>query len=374
MFIEIAKSLKLSSYILLAIVLLGLDTALWVTGLTIYSLINVAEYLVKVSSDEILITSYSISPFTSLVNINSVRERIGDIWGRCVDSFEPINLALVNINSTLIVLRGVSDASKITVSEGERYDPSCLNCAWIGESVKRELGLEIGDLIVVESIFIRVPMILRVAGIYESGYLSDKEIIVSYKTASILRGADPSYASILIIRPRNSECINEILARISSEKFISPERIIVAIRYVSAKNISSKLISALSDIYLARLGLHRDIFTVLAISIAIILSYAYFITGSIIYRLNTDRIRILHNIGVSKRNIFAASLILYVLIFSVVFISSLYLSIALISMNIRIFGYELLPRPDISVASYYYLLTLALGVIGLLREGGGARE
>lgn len=253
----------------------------------------------------VVITSYSVAPFTSVFRAGDVGERVSGIPG--VEGVVYELLTPVVINSSVYVLRGldpvgleVSAGDYGVVGEGFRGD--CIGCVWVGEGLAEELGLGINDTLVAGSPFASSDFVLRVAGVLKTGSVLRYELVTNTLTAEAVRGSGHGTASIAIVFADSPEAVKGVAEafNISAAGVSVLERAFIALRLLGPK-VRGFLTESLPSMYLSRFGIGRDaIAAVLAATAAALAAGLYLLGGTIIVH-ESPSLRLLWELGVPER-------------------------------------------------------------------------
>ena len=255
----------------------------------------------------IVISSYSISPFTSIYNTRYVLEKINKLEGVLREI--PIVFSLVEINGQGVILRGVekSDLGVFLGNysvEGMGFNDNCIGCIWVGNALAEELGLSINDTVVVYSPLSRSSYVVLVKGIVETNSVSKYEFITNLATARIIRGACQECVSTTILFLRDKECLEKAyrVFNITLRREGLFEKALLVLR-ISGRRISWEQYEALSSMYLSRIGLSRSMFYALLITLTLVLSLGYSVLAESIILLNKDNYIILYEQGLGIKKL-----------------------------------------------------------------------
>ncbi len=279
------------------------------TAGVIESLYGLSEEMVTPSSGlsryYVVITSYSVAPFTSVVRESFVKDRLAGV-GNVVDVVYEV-LAPVLVNGSVYILRGVDPADLGVVAGdysviGRDFTSNCFGCVWVGESLARELGLGPNDTVVVHSPLASSDFVLRVKGVLVTDSVLRYEFVTNALMGEAVRGMGQgtySFAVIFVDSP-------ESLSRVAEAFNISLvgkgllERALLAIRFAGHR-IRPYFLESLSDLYLSRFGLSRDLLTSLLIATMAVLGLGFYVLGQAVTSYATEKITLLHGLGLSTR-------------------------------------------------------------------------
>jgi len=381
--LEIVRGVRLTTYITVLLSIALMSTLLVVNVSVLNALYRLYDEIAFPRSGEglnvIVVAGYSIAPFTSIIDARTVEKRLS-----CVEGVERVIyevLSMVNVNGLSMVVRGLSkeDLKLLTnysVVKGEDLSDDCMYCVWIGAELADRLGLDVGGYIVVYSLFTSSPYVLQVRGMLDIDAPYAYELIVPIDLARAIRGIGNSYASIAVVflslgtdRSTVLRCFN-----ISGEEIGLFERALIALKYIGGEDRPSVYRSA-AELYMARLGLHRDVFLAVTISIVVLTTVGCYIVGNMAVVINRNNLYILHMVGLPRHRIrmVLALLILIIAVFLlpiVVYVSEYLLHI----VGLRVLGYPLIRGVDVSMSLltllFAYIFT-ALGIFAVDIVGEG---
>ena len=161
-----------------------------------------------------------------------------------------------------------------------------------------------------------------------------------------------------------------MLCKLGVRKQYAPllERAIIALKYVKGE-VRSTICEKASELYLMRLGIHRDVLVITTIALGFILSIGYYIIGQLIILLNKDRLVILHEQGLSAMRIKVAVIIMVTLLMLI----SFFLPQALLPLinelaNPYIIGHRInikLEASTLMITGMFALLFLLTGILAV---------
>ncbi len=309
----------------------------------------------------VVITSVSLAPFTSIVSVDLIRERL-----RGIDDIEIEEriYAVISIGNSSLVLTGLSNESLRRVVSGDRCR-LCTGCIYVGEDIAQKLGISPGMEIVAYSPYTSLPYILHICG-FARGWPYSWMFVSDLETARSVRGMEEHQASIIIIRSNKS--MEKILGAIGlspSLRSIS-ERAILAIRNYGG-NISAKLYSAYGGEALDRIGIPEEIFYAIVIAICIALALSALTLGGFIARSRAREIAVLRISGASSRDI-KISLITITLIYTLISSMLSYLLLPITPLRITLLGLPISPIPSHTTIAIGVLLIWIFTSISIMRE------
>jgi len=338
------KSIALSLATLLAIYLL----LMFFTGLvtTMYSFYeSVVGANAPQSRFVFIVSSYALSPFTSVVSISSVEDAVRGLPGVEKTVYEVITIGYVD--GRAVVVRALNSSTlrelvEYSVAEGSDIDDNCFYCAWVGLNLAKKLSVSAGDSVALYSPFTQTPFTLRVAGVISAGKPYDNELIVPLGVGQAFRGLSRGQASIAIIFLSSRQSYLELAKRfeVDVEKVSLAERVILSLRYVG-KRVELKAYNDFSSMLLSRLGLPRETLTLVLVSSSIVLSLGLYIAGQAMATLNLGNILIAYELGVSVKKAKMFLALVAILCSLASFATALALARALFSLvTIELLGHE----------------------------------
>uniref|UniRef100_A0A7C4BCK9 ABC transporter permease n=1 Tax=Ignisphaera aggregans TaxID=334771 RepID=A0A7C4BCK9_9CREN len=338
------KSIALSLATLLAIYLL----LMFFTGLvtTMYSFYeSVVGANAPQSRFVFVVSSYALSPFTSVVSISSIEDTVRGLPGVEKTVYEVITIGYVD--GRAVVVRALNSSTlrelvEYSVAEGSDVDDNCFYCAWVGLNLAKKLSVSAGDSIALYSPFTRTPFTLRVAGVISAGKPYDNELIVPLGVGQAFRGLSRGQVSIAIIFLSSRQSYLELAKRfeVDVEKVSLAERVILSLRYVG-KRVELRAYNDFSSMLLSRLGLPRETLTLVLVSTSIVLSLGLYIAGQAMATLNLGNILIAYELGVSVKKVKMFLALVAILCSLASFATALALAKALFSLAaIELLGHE----------------------------------
>ena len=373
--VKVIKSIRLGSYAITLLSIMVLTTLLMINISCLHALYNLYDEISFPKSyrdsNTVVVTGYSMAPFTSVISVEGVENCLNNVNGVRWVVYEVLSIA--SINGSSIVVRGLSrnDLKHLidyNVVKGEDFIDDCMYCVWISSEIANRYGLDVGDYITIYSLFTSSPYVLQVKGILDLDKPYSHELIVPMELGRAIRGISDRQASIAIVflDPDIDRSVVLRSFNISSERISLFERALVALKY-SRGEISSSIYSSAAEFYMARLGLHRDVFLIVSISIMILMTMGSYIVGNMIVLVNRDNLSILYTIGLPKYRvktvIIALVLVMVIALFPVVLSLSRYL---LGVVGLRIMEYPLTNDIDMFISVLAFLFTYIFTAIGVL--------
>ncbi len=358
----IIRSLSLKYLIALVILTLILNLVLIIDlGLvnSLYTFYN--QYQVQ-NKSSIMIMSYSVAPFTSLIN----RRNLDMLLHKSpyITGVEYHVLTIGLVDNHVIVVRGIEGLGSSSVGL----------CAWISRELAKVLEVSVGDVVQVYSIFSRSPLLLRICGYHTLNAPYKYELIVPYDIGCILRNVHKDYASVAIVHVREGVDASIVLRSLGLKELPKgvAERAILIVKYLGKKSML-RAYREVSEFYLSRFSLGRDSLLVMSIALALALSYTYYVLSMSLIHLIRKDIKCLHDLGVPYSKIKKCLIVLLNALITTELVI-IYNSLTYISklLDLKIINYEVqlyIDTPLLIAAIVILTAIIAFGVSsGVLHE------
>ncbi len=317
------------------IVLLALLSTISLSTLGIFtSLYSFYENILLTNGEGLVISSYAISPLTSVVSEEYVRNLVGDLEGISV---EPLVFSIAYFKGKTIVIRGVEKTEFFNL---QRYHglESNDSCVIVGEGLARELNLSEGVTLTLYSPFIKEPFLVTVCGVKQFHSLLNYEIIASIELSRVIRGIGSNQYSVVILRAKNLSVLSDISVRIglSSEdmKLLQKALLVLSQR---GNVLVHELRGDIPEIYVAKLGIHRDFVFSLSYTVAALVIISDILIGEHVFRSAKKTIAVLRYLGISRKKILILStlhILTYVAVAILVALTILHYSNDLIKLEV----------------------------------------
>ena len=258
-----------------------------------YNIYNTIEGLG--GKDSIIVTGYSISPYTSLINKQELLSKLKNASG------------IKNITFVVLSLGYVKGKDVAFIGVSNYKDPYC---AYPSYYIKKELGLEKGKVILVHPALSSFPIALKVCN-FSSKY--KWAIMVSLNVAYQMHGGgiNRGLASLAIIHLKNPSYKKAVMKYLNIpplQSSLLKEASLIVQNYKNKE--VQRIFRQASQAYFSKLGVPRVAFLSLAISSIAIISIASYVSGYVFTIVDRDRIEVLRNYGVSTRRILVNSLLI----------------------------------------------------------------
>lgn len=347
------------------------------------SLYVLSEEMVNPSSGPsryyVVITSYSVAPFTSVVRGDFVEGRLEGVEGVLNVVYEV--LAPVVLNGSVYVLRGIDSASLGIVAGnfsivGGGFTDGCAGCVWVGESLAGELGIGPNDTVVVHSPFASSDFVLRVEGVLVTDSVLKYELVTNVVTAEAVRGVGTGTYSLAVVFVDGPDSLARV-AEAFNVSLVSRgllERALLALRFAGPV-FRPYFLESLSDMYLSRFGLSRDLLASLLIATVSLLGIGFYVLGQAVATYALDRVALLHELGLSDRYLRACVAGLGVILTVLGGLAGLVIAHALFPwVGLRVLGYVRHPVIDYSFFAVSVAVAAALAAAGSASMGVGEGE
>ncbi len=360
MIARLAAKIILVSFVLSMPIASAIAVALGATG----ALYAFYSYIVPRYDGEIVVSNIALAPFTSLIDLASLAHRLENISGIHI---APEVMVVALVEKHVVIVRGVeTEATRYRGIDLSKLG-NCLYCCIVGRDLAKRLGIELGRIVVVSSVFQRVAIPLKVVG-YTDREPYSYEIIVPIAIARVLRCASRSHASVAYIHAEHRESI-ELLSRklgIGVPRTLL-ERALIAIKYMGREE-RAKLYSSVSEVYLSRLGIDRT--TVIAANLALsaIVAMGLYLMGRSLPHIAKKEIVVLRIVGMPRLSI-ATALCTALLVSMVLSWLCIYTALSVAKPRISIANHEIPLEIDIHVYALSLAIAYAIAVLGLARSG-----
>lgn len=233
------------------------------------------------TNDGIIVSSFAISPFTSVIDPRQLEERLKSVGN-------------ITINYYFVTIAIVYDKPVIVVGDLGLEE----QCAFIGSGLLKS-STEKDLFLPLYSVFTGETLILRVCGVNDKPYLK-----VSKEVATRIRGISPEYYTLAVIKVGRNEDREEVIKRLEIEPALHGliARALVVLEK-GVGNVSGKLYSTLSDYYLSRLGVSKDFVIYFSSVTALSTLVGTTLAGYGVILSLKDVLRVLRLAGVSRRGV-----------------------------------------------------------------------
>ncbi len=355
----VAKSLPLASHLgfltLLSVLALA---ALSSVGLVI-ALYSFYEDLLPVDEGESAVSSYALSPLTSVVSEKQLLELLGNATDTQV---EFIVFSVAYARGRAVVVRGVSSEYLV---ETLGLDPGVARyCLYVGKGLAEKLGIGKGNTLVLHSPFTGDLLPAPVCGVLPLPSVLNYEILTDFSTARVLRGISEGYYSVAIVRGGAPGALH------SADLPLARRALLLILQ--RGGRVDLEVVAEIPEVYVARLGIHREVVLLVAYSAIAVVALSCPLIGYGISVSVESCTKVLRQLGVSRRAVLALLLILTcTYVAGAVALASLALSYLSWLTEVEVLGHSISPKVSPYDTTVVALAQLVLTLLGVLR---GFRE
>lgn len=315
----------------------------------------------------LVISSYSVSPITSVVGRKYVEELVGNATGIEIEFavFSP-----VLVGGEVAVVRGLEEGGLRKLLGSELPSEYCVV---VGRGLAGDLGIEEGAVIPLYSVFTRRVFLVHVCSTADLPEPHSFEILSNVELARELRGLSKDSYSIATVRSEDPGVLSSIAARLG----LAPEEASILRRALlvltqRGGRIAPEVRQDLPEVYISRLGVHRDFLYYFAYAVAAVAVLCLPIVGEAFVRATREPANVLRLLGVPRARL---SLVLGVVALAFTFLALTLATFAIKSLSsyiaLRVLSYQVTPVLGVGEAVVVALLQLALLMLGVV---WGVRE
>jgi len=355
----VAKSLPLASHLgFLALLSVLALAALSAVGLVI-ALYSFYEELLPVEGGGFAVSSYALSPLTSVVSGRQLLELLGNATDTQV---EFIVFSVTYARGRAVVVRGVSSEYLVKTLG---LDPGVARyCLYVGEGLAKKLGVEEGDTLVLHSPFTGDALPAPVCGVLHLPRVLNYEILTDFSTARTLRGLSEGYYSVAIVRGGAPGALH------STD--LPLVRLALLLLLQRGDRVDLEVVAEIPEAYVARLGIHREVVLLVAYSAIAVVALSCPLIGYGISVSVEGCTRVLRQLGASRRAVLTSLLVLtFTYVAGAVALASLALSYLSWLTKVEVLSHSISPKVNPYDTTVVALAQLVLTLLGVLR---GFRE
>lgn len=314
------------------------------------SLYRVYDTIYPLDSDavaNIVVTSDAVSPLTSIVNLELIKEKLGNTDG-------------IKIQPVFVTVGLVYDVPVI-VYETFAND----TCSYPDQGLLSRVSANVGDFIPIQSLFTSEVLFLKICGVGEKPGIG-----VSYSNVARIRGVKPGYYSFIVVSIYDVSAVKDVYRALglnaSDEDFekLVKRAFLVIISRGSVYELREA--QGLTEVYLARFGVYRDFIVYLAYLIALTVLVGLPVLGLGVVELNRRELELFIVLGTSKTTllftllVYTATLVVMSTMLSILIIGS-----GLIPQLVFM-GYTIPLKLEYSDTVYVALIDYLLCTLGVL--------
>lgn len=298
-------------------------------------------------SDGLVVSSYALSPLTSIIDSNKLNMLIGNISDIEIE-YHMITISY--IHDTPVLIRGVDDIDS--------------DCIFISKELADSFELSREDIVPLYSPFTRRIVFLKLCGYSDIAFS-----IVHYNVSIAIRGVRPGYYSIAVIRSSNKTALGEV-ARILGVSDIDQRyltRALLLLTQIGDKRVV-KVYEDIAEGYLSRLGIYRDLVIYTGYSISLLVLLGSLVNGIGVVMILRRELHVFNIIGLPRHNIFLglATMITMASLISTAIVTLL--TDIRVFYEVKIFTLRLPPVIKLEDYVFVYLTMTTLSLMGVVLE------
>jgi len=353
----VARSLPITSHLgFLALLSVLALVALSAVGLVL-ALYSFYDDLLPVEGGGFIVSSYALSPLTSVVSEKRLLELLGNSTG-----VEFIVFSVAYVNGRAVVVRGVSpeylaEVLGVSLSVAE-------HCLYVGRGLAEKLGVRRGDVLVLHSPFTGDALLALVCGIYPLPGVLNYEILADFDVARALRGVGGGYYSVAIVRGGVFEAPEHV------ELPLARRALLLLLERDGSTGFN--VFAEVPEAYIARLGIHREAVLLLAYSAIAVVAISCPLIGYSV-SLSVERCsKVLRQLGASRRSVVASlTTLVGIYVIGATALAFLALSYLRWLAGVEVLGHSISPKVSPYDATAVAVAQLVLTLLGVVR---GFRE
>jgi len=330
------------------------------------------------NTDRVLViySGSAYTPYTGLIP-RSVEYRLRHVLESENVWSEVVLPALVN--GKPIIVRGI-DTKTLCRVVGDELCREVVEkpfTAVVGVDAASYLGIAKGEEVVLYPLFTAIPLKLRIVGVVDVENPYRGEILVSLSFAQKLRGVDRDTVSMVKVVYRSRSEVVQILRSMGlkgaeANKQLTPlylvERIAITLVSGASKPIAMTS-SSYIDMFTKRFGFSRDMLTIATSILAILSSFTVYTIGRSCIVLHLDRLRVLSEVGVSRKRIALHITMITAPIVTIAILCGMAIAMNISKMfSLYVFGYSVEPCVDLITMAIELTSFLTLYILGIVRS------
>ncbi|MEM2220877.1 MAG: hypothetical protein QXK24_03445 [Ignisphaera sp.] len=334
------------------------STALSILALSaigsIKSLYGVYDAFYPINSSsrfKIIISSDAVSPFTSIVDLKYIEEKL--------KGFENVYL------QSVFVTIGFVGVEPVVIYEIKDVKDTC---AYPDQELLKRTEVLWNGFIPVQSVFTQETLFLRICGVGEKPGIG-----VDHNTIARIRGVPSNYYSFVIVEVDDMDTLSKVYEALalrvdeSAVEKLVRRVMLVAIR--GGKIIEFREFQNPTEVYLAKFGIYRDYIVYLAYSIALTALIGLPLLGMGTVRYLRRDLEIFLSLGIARKSLLATFIVLLSISIALSSIASM---IAVAHLDIKpltsLLGYRIPLNIDSSDVIYIGSAQFTLCIAGIVNE------
>ncbi|MEM0015077.1 MAG: hypothetical protein QXS42_06890 [Zestosphaera sp.] len=325
------------------------------------------ELVLGPTGEGLVVSSYAVSPLTSLVSEVRVRSLLHNVSGVSV---EFIVLTPAYTMGRVVVVRGLERDVLLGLTGVELLNDPCVI---VGEGLASELHLKEDDVLPLYSPFTRETVLCIICYVIRLPSLLNHEVVTSLGVARTLRGIGSDYYSVAVLRASNLSSLNTLAERIGlSREEGSLIRRALLILAQQGSGFNPTVYRDIPEAYMARLGFHKDLISTLAYSIATVVLVSNPLIGECLVRALRSSLEVFRSLGLSRGSLITLLLLIAFMYGIVALATVLIISEHLRGLVVlRVLNYVVQPKiglEDVSVVFSSEMTLLTLGIVWGFRK------
>ena len=372
------RTLSISRLLLIALLISAISMVISCTSMVLHGLYTSLGLTVAPNTDRVLViySGSAYTPYTGLIP-RSVEYRLRHTLGSENVWSEVVLPALVN--GKPIIVRGI-DTKTLCRVVGDELCREVVEkpfTAVVGVDAASYLGIAEGEEVVLYPLFTAIPLKLRIVGVVDVGNPYRGEVLVSLSFAQKLRGVGRDTVSMVRVVYRSRSEVMQILRSIGlksaeTNKQLTPlylvERIAITLVSGAGKPVAMAS-SSYIDMFTKRFGFSRDMLTIATSILAILSSFTVYTIGRSCVVLHLDRLRVLSEVGVSRKRIALHITMITAPIVTIAILCGMAIAMNISKMfSLYIFGYSVEPCVDLITMAIELTSFLTLYILGIVRS------
>lgn len=372
------RTLSISRLLLIALLISAISMVISCASMVLHGLYTSLGLTVAPNTDRVLViySGSAYTPYTGLIP-RSVEYRLRHVLESENVWSEVVLPALVN--GKPIIVRGI-DTKTLCRVVGDMLCREVVEkpfTAVVGMDAASYLGIAEGEEVVLYPLFTAIPLKLRIVGVVDVENPYRGELLISLSFAQKLRGVSRDTVSMVRVVYRSRSEVMQILRSIGlksaeANKQLTPlylvERIAITLVSGAGKPVAMAS-SSYIDVFTKRFGFSRDMLTIATSILAILSSFTVYTIGRSCVVLHLDRLRVLSEVGVSRKRIALHITMITAPIVTIAILCGMAIAMNISkTFNLYIFGYSVEPCIDLVTMAIELTSFLTLYILGIVRS------